>query len=341
MKRWISAVSLSLLFGSLISSPAEAVQFKRLTDDTKDQNWATWSPDGQTVLFSTGPVPCGGTWFCGEQSIWSMKVLGSQLSPPTLWMDDAYHPRMSPDGQWVAGMVHNGDDWDILVWAADGTGQPVAFQSQPDADERFPNWSNDSQFIAFDSDRTGNQDYQIYYAPFDEPHDPAAAIRVSFLGRTNKHPTWSADDTELAYVGNAENQRSISAVNLVTGAYREVTPHASQNRHPDWSPDGKWIAFTTDRWDGVGDIAIVRADGRGVPTLVTVGMDGHDDFPEWSHDSQRLLFMGMTETPVQFPETPVPPQREIYIASDLPFEEAWVATRKKSISSLKSGFNEQ
>lgn len=322
----------------LLPDAAAAVRLSQLTFTARDENWATWAPDGRTVLLSSGEYVCGsGQWFCGDQNIWQLTVVGRQGGGLVMRLADAYHPRISPDGQWVAGMVHNGSDFDIYLWPAGDFEHGITFQSEPGVSERFPNWSNDSKYIAFDSGGiTGHgTEFQIYYAPVSEPDDPSARVRVSYLGIANRHPTWNLDGTEIAYVGNAENKRSISAVRLSDGRYREITPHASQNRHPDWSPDGNWIAFVTDRWDGIGDVAIVRADGTADPVRVTVGMPGHDDFPEWSHDSKKLILCGTALVP------PYAPNKEIYLAEDLPFGEGNVPTEVRSFSSFKAGYQER
>lgn len=324
---------LLLLALLVLAPPAAAVQLELVTSTPRDENWASWHPDGITILISSGPAIChGGEWFCGEQDIWQARYDDAQLLSLDVLASDAYHPRISPDGQWVAAMVFNGTDYDIFVWPFGNFLAGSTFQSLPGYQERFPNWSNDSRYIAFDSNRAsarpGGQNYQVFYAALADRGTPGAAVQVTQLGTNNKHPTWNHDDSELAYVGNANNKRSISAVRLSDGHYREITPELSQNRHPDWSPDGRWIAFVTDRWDGIGDVAITRADGLGEPVRVTVGMEGHDDFPEWSQDSQRLVFCGTRIEP------PFVPNKEIYIASDLPLAEASGAT---SFGAWKAG----
>jgi Tol biopolymer transport system component len=333
--RLLSAAAAACLLLVLLPLSARAVRLRQLTFTARDENWATWAPDGATVFLSSGEYVCGsGEWFCGDQNIWMLTVIGGQGVALTFELADAYHPRVSPDGKWVAGMVHNGDDFDIVLWHMGDFEHGTLFQSEPGKSERFPNWSNDSQFIAFDSGGPTERgtEFQIYYAPVNEPTDPSARVRVTYTGISNRHPTWNRDGTEIAYVGNAANQRSISAIRLADGRYREITPVASQNRHPDWSPDGKWIAFTTDRWDGIGDVAIVRADGDGEPVRVTVGMNGHDDFPEWSLDSRKLILCGTALVP------PYQPNKEIFMADDLPFDEAGVPIHTRTFSSLKSRF---
>jgi len=315
--------------------PAEAIRLRRITETPRDENWSTWDLGGTSALFSSGESICSnGEWFCGPQNVWEMTFgsTGSALGMKLI-IEDVYHPRMSPDGEWVAAMKSNGNDYDIWIWPTGRWEARVQFQSLEGFQERFPNWSNDSRFIAFDSDRPsdlGTTGYQVYYAPVDDPSNIQAAVQVTFLGSNNKHPTWRGDDKEIAYVGDAQENRTISAVDLETGEYRRITDVVHQNRHPDWSPDGRWIVFVTDRWDGIGDIAIIRADGSGDPIRISEGMVGHDDFPEWSRDSQSIMFCGTAI------EIPLRPNKEIYIADDLPLD--IVPVRERSMGRFKGRF---
>ncbi len=56
---------------------------------------------------------------------------------------------------------------------------------------------------------------------------------------------------------------------------------------PDWSPDGRRIAFDSDR-DGNFEVYAMNADGSGV-TRLTV-RDAHDVGPAWSPDGRRIAF---------------------------------------------------
>jgi Tol biopolymer transport system component len=334
----IRAIALVALVLALAPA-AGATRLEQVTYTGRDENWSSFAPDGVNILLSSGEVICGnGEWFCGSQNIWRITYeSGHGVLSSLLLLEEAYHPRVSPDGDWVAGMVHNGKDWDVYLWSNLNLGGGVPFQSGMGTDERFPNWSSDSRYIAFDSNRAGaagTSGYQIYYAPVESPSDPVAAVQATFVGSNNKHPTWSHDDREIAYVGDAQDRRSLSAVRLDGNGYRLITPEASQNRHPDWSPDGRWLAFTTDRWDGIGDIAIVRADGTGEVIRISENMPGHDDFPEWSHDSQKILFCGTAFTP------PYRPNKEIFIASQLPTDTG-VAVQAKGMGFLKKSFGGQ
>ncbi|GAF79788.1 unnamed protein product [marine sediment metagenome] len=56
---------------------------------------------------------------------------------------------------------------------------------------------------------------------------------------------------------------------------------------PCWSPDGKKIAFASDR-DGNFEIYIMDADGKNQTRLTNNNV--LDNFPSWSPDSTKLAF---------------------------------------------------
>lgn len=60
------------------------------------------------------------------------------------------------------------------------------------------------------------------------------------------------------------------------------------NDSPSWSPDGSLIAYTSFR-HGLGEIYVVRADGRGERRLTRHA--AHDDHAAWSPDGRRIAFV--------------------------------------------------
>ncbi len=61
-----------------------------------------------------------------------------------------------------------------------------------------------------------------------------------------------------------------------------------------WSPDGKWIAFQTDRW-GNSDICIMPADGSKPPKRLTY-YSTHDGLQGWTPDSRYVIFASIRHT---------------------------------------------
>src|SRR4029077_16451232 len=69
--------------------------------------------------------------------------------------------------------------------------------------------------------------------------------------------------------------------------YRQSQARAATDMFPQWSPDGRLIAFTSDR-DGDPEIYVMRADGSGARRLThSPGRDAH---PFFSPDDRRIVF---------------------------------------------------
>jgi TolB protein len=60
------------------------------------------------------------------------------------------------------------------------------------------------------------------------------------------------------------------------------------NQHPAWSPDGRWIAFESDR-DGDGEIFVMASDGTRLRQLTHNKTP--DGMPAWSADGKSILFL--------------------------------------------------
>lgn len=71
-----------------------------------------------------------------------------------------------------------------------------------------------------------------------------------------------------------------------------LTNNLAEDEVPEWSPDGKKIAFTSNR-DGAKNIYVMNADGSNVVRLT----DGStaEDVPVWSPDGTKILFGSMRD----------------------------------------------
>src|SRR5262249_15760071 len=68
----------------------------------------------------------------------------------------------------------------------------------------------------------------------------------------------------------------------------QLTTNVSTDFHPVWSPDGKKIAFSSDRDGGQDQIYVMDADG-GNQTRLTFSA-GADISPFWSPDGKKIVF---------------------------------------------------
>ncbi|MCX7860607.1 MAG: S9 family peptidase [Chloroflexus sp.] len=102
--------------------------------------------------------------------------------------------------------------------------------------------------------------------------------------------------------------RQIALVSTVGGPLRRFT-RGKQDRQPRWSPDGKWLAFVSNRDDERGQIYIIPVNGGEAQQLTNMPNGASD--PAWSPDGRWIAFLSPVNAEEQAREdageTPPPP----------------------------------
>ena len=204
------------------------------------------------------------------------------------------------------------------MYLMNGDGSDQRRLTKTDWNEGASDWSPNGTRIAFH----GNK---LCGAPWTGPctksgiflmnaFDPAEQILLTNLGQKEvgaelgvHFPAWSPNGQQIAFNswGNANGSgvtpprtRDVFVINVdgtgLTNLTQNVTVEGHQTKdiladdfRPDWSPDGRKIAFTTNR-DGNLEIYLMNADGSG-PTRLTNNA-ASDRGPKWSHDGTKIAF---------------------------------------------------
>jgi serine/threonine protein kinase len=96
-------------------------------------------------------------------------------------------------------------------------------------------------------------------------------------------PNWSPDGAWVTYVADESGNLDIWKKPAEGGEAIQLTMSLHNEDHPAWSPDGRKIAFSSDRENG--GIYLIPSEG-GTP----IGVTSFGTHPSWSPDSETLVF---------------------------------------------------
>lgn len=212
-------------------------------------------------------------------------------------------PTMSPDGRLLAFLSERGL-FSIDLFVADAaTGKVLRKLTSTATDPHYSSiqfihsaggWARDSKRIAIAAISAGRPALAILNA---ETGDKEREIAIEGLDEIF-NPTWAPDDQAICFTGMRRGLTDLYVYDLKSSTLRQLTNDPYADLQPAWSPDGRRIAFATDRFTtdlGTLDIGAYRlalvdpASGRVEP--VPAFASGKNINPQWSPDGGSLFFI--------------------------------------------------
>ena len=251
-----------------------------------EASFPTWSPNGHRIAY----------WFYtdtyGRRDIATIPAAGGE--PVIIAKDFAvsnWNPVWSPDGKYlyfVSSKSGNMNFWRVQI--DERTGQQL---SEPEAATTPSKYSRHLSFS-----RDGKR---LIYVQTDDSANVQGADFDMATGKPTSQPFWitqgdrevsraelSADGSQFVMRLIRRTQDDLVTVSRDGRTWRDVTNDEPFDRYVRWSPDGKRVAFMSDR-NGGGQVWVGNVDGTGLRQLTFFeSREVATGFPVWSPDGNRL-----------------------------------------------------
>jgi len=267
--------------------------FRHKSHYSLETQLADWSPDGNHIL---ALVP-------GDEATNKIVLVsvpdGKMRTLKTF--DRRYPEKMSfsPDGQYIAYDFPQGDDSkdrDIFLLATDRS-RETRLIAHP-ANDYVLGWTPNGKKLLFASNRTGSVGAWIIQVVDGQPVGQPELVKqdigpIRSLGLTKKGSLFYGLDTGMTKVYLA---------NVDSATYKVIskpTPLSQQfvveNHFPDWSPDGKFLAYRSERISGFSgprsSIISIRSLDTGEERELSPAMRRFH-LIKWSPDGRSFLLGG-------------------------------------------------
>ena len=203
------------------------------------------------------------------------------------------NPRASRDAMWIGGTIYYNSDKDgkFNLYAYDTAGGKTSQVTRNrDWDIRWPSSDNLSRIVY---ERDGELEI------FDVNSKKATHLSISVPddGVNRRKRVVNAASNISSYSLSPKGERALFSARgdifstpIEKGGVRNLTSSSDANdRSPAWSPDGRQIAFISDK-SGEEEIWLVAQDGSSRPVQITTGGNAQRYTPTWSPDGKKIAF---------------------------------------------------
>ena len=219
-------------------------------------------------------------------------------------------PAWSPDGQKITFASFRDEHriqvngiilGDIYVMNADGT-NPINLTQSVERPESASSWSPDGKQIAFGSAKYFRWDDLFHSDIWVMDADGGNPRNLTNHHASDLSPDWSPDGQQIAFSSDRnrdwefdvqEKNWEVFVMNTDGTNLINLTNHPTEDRNPAWSPDGRQIAFSSNRDrkdadDENVEIYVMNADGTNPINLTN--HPAQDSRPDWSPDGLQIVF---------------------------------------------------
>jgi len=187
----------------------------------------------------------------------------------TLRLRSAHSPSFSPDGRLMV-FVSDWESEDDELWLLDTETGVTTRLTDNDSIDRDPDWSPvDDGLIVFASDRDSPNLTEIYSMRLSFDADVENEVtRLTDDQGSSYQPRFSPSGNRIAYITDRDGDGDVYTMSADGQRPFLLTNDAgAEDRNPAWTPDGRWVAFASNREDDRFQFYLVDTTGREVIRL--------------------------------------------------------------------------
>jgi len=240
------------------------------------------SPEGQWVAYTVTEVDLNKDK--SETRIWMVPVSGGEAIPMTGKGSSASMPRWSPDGKYLS-FLSSRNGGKTQVWTLDRRGGEAQQLTETVQGVRSYEWSPDGRKLLL-----------LLKDPKPEDMEKDNDKKE----KKKKPKPWVIDRLQfkMDYIGYLDRHRThLYVFNLGDKTMTQITSGDFDDTQPAWSPDGKYVAFVSNRTkepdaNSNTDIWVVSAENTDKgKTLRQVTVNSvPDQSPAWSPDGKHIAY---------------------------------------------------
>ena len=261
--------------------------------DFREVHDAQISPEGQFIAFTvtTSSLKDDKT----ETRIWMIPAAGGEPVSLTTEGQSSDHPRWSPDGKFLAFLSDRNESKTQLYLLSRQGGEAQRLTELPQDVEDFA-WSPDSKKVVLVLRDASQDETEAAARRKEEGEDKDATAKKPKTQRP-----WVIDRLQYKEdtIGYLDRRRThLYVFDLGSKSMRQVTSGDYDDTEPAWSPDGKLLAFSSNRSkpdpdiNYNSDIWTVAAENKdiGEHVMQLTTNTGEDRSPAWSADGKWIAY---------------------------------------------------